>query len=117
MIGEAETPSEAETVESLDLKPVNKKEVALVTLSRDFLALRHRFNWKKQCKIQRLYSCWSKNRAACDKAEDENARLKGEINQLILKEREKQIFLDKGLENTKPMEMAHEYSKSNLPLQ
>ena len=46
MIGEAETPSEAETVESLDLKPVNKKEVALVTLSRDFLALRSRFNSK-----------------------------------------------------------------------
>ena len=39
-LGEAETPSEAETVDTIDLKPVNKKEVALIELSRDFLALK-----------------------------------------------------------------------------
>lgn len=71
---------------------MNKKEVALVELSRDFLALK----------------------AATECVEDENARLKGEINQLILNDREKQIFLEKGLENTRPIEMAQEYSEYKL---
>ena len=41
-------------------------------------------------------------------------QLKGEINQLILNDREKQIFLEKGLENTKPLEMAQEYSEFHV---
>ena len=53
-LGEAETPSEAETVDTIDLKPVNKKEVALIELSRDFLALK----------------------SATELVENENARLK-----------------------------------------
>ena len=56
-LGEAETPSEAETVDTIDLKPVNKKEVALIELSRDFLALK----------------------SATELVENENARLKARV--------------------------------------
>ena len=57
-LGEAETPSEAETVDTIDLKPVNKKEVALIELSRDFLALK----------------------SATELVENENARLKVRVS-------------------------------------
>ena len=67
----------------------DKHEIALIELSRDFLA----------------------QKEMMENLEDKNVKLRAEIKEIRLKETEKQIFVEKGLQHTHPREMAHKYSK------
>ena len=70
-------------------KPRDKHEIALIDLSRDFLSLKQ----------------------IMENLEDENVKLRSEIKEIRLKEAEKRIFIEKGLQHSHPREMAHKYSK------
>ena len=73
-------------------KPRDKHEIALIDLSRDFLSLKQ----------------------IMENLEDENVKLRSEIKEIRLKEAEKRIFIEKGLQHSHPREMAHKYSKVNI---